>query len=154
MQLNSAFGSAKMRPGKDRQAQVDDRGVKCVNCFLKLKAKVIAGIELPGLMDEDLRKVAVNAPVSSLIGIGQGGARDFTAYSHVVKLLVHGSQATFNVAQAFAISQLGKGHTQELIVTCKRANTVIAVISVNTMTKFGHWEEVHDLREYGFSLVH
>src|SRR5665647_1570160 len=38
----------------------------------KRQAQVLAAVELSGFPDEDLRKIGVDAPVSRLVGIGQG----------------------------------------------------------------------------------
>jgi hypothetical protein len=72
----------------------------------------------------------------------------------VVKLLSHSPKTAFNITKALAISKLSKSHKKELIKTCKRANTVIAVVAINASTKIFDREEIHDLRKYGLSFVH
>ncbi len=41
-----------------------------------------------------------------------------------------------NIAQAFSVSELGEGHTEELIPTGKRFHLVMALVSLDTLTKF------------------
>jgi hypothetical protein len=72
----------------------------------------------------------------------------------MVKLLSHCPKTAFNVTQAFSIGELSKCHAQELIKACKRANTVITVIPVNTLTKFVFGQKVNNLRKNRFALVH
>jgi hypothetical protein len=105
-------------------------------------------------MNKGLSKITIDAPVSVFIGISYRRARDFTPNAHVVKLFSHSSQAAFNIAKRFAISQLSKSHTHELIKACKRANAVIAVVAINASTKFFNRQGIHDLRKYGLSIVH
>ena len=105
-------------------------------------------------MNKDLSKVTIYAPVSILIGISYGAARDFTSDAHMIQFRPHRSQTAFDITEDLAISQLSKRHAKELIIACKRANTVITVITINALTKFLNGEEVHDLREYDLSCIH
>src|SRR5210317_1210574 len=98
-------------------------------------------------MNKDLSKITIDAPISIFIGVCYRAARYFTPNAHVVKLFSHSTQAAFNIAKRFAISQLSKSHTHELIKACKRANAVITAISVDTLTKLVFGQKVHNLRE-------
>ena len=105
-------------------------------------------------MNQDLSKITIYAPVSIFISIGNGATGDFTPDPHVVKLLSHSPKTAFNISKALAISKLSKSHTKQLIKTCKRANAVIAVVAINASTKFFNRNKVHDLGEYGLTIVH
>ena len=72
----------------------------------------------------------------------------------MVKLCVHGPQATLYVAQAFPVCQLSESHTQELIKACKRADAVVAFIPLDTPPELSLRQKVDDLGEHGLSLVH
>jgi hypothetical protein len=72
----------------------------------------------------------------------------------MVKLCVHGPQATLYVAQAFPVGQLSESHTQELIKACKRADAVVAFIPLDTPPKLSLRQKVDDLSEHGLSLIH
>jgi len=45
-----------------------------------------------------LREVGIDPPVVSLVGIGEGGARDLATEAHVIELALNGAQAGFDVA--------------------------------------------------------
>lgn len=70
-------------------------------------------------MDEQLGEIGVDAPISIFVGISQRAAGDMAAQTSMVELLFESPQAAFNIAQAFAESQLGKSHAQKLIITRK-----------------------------------
>jgi len=103
MQYNATFGFSETGPGKNRKAQIDDGGIQNINCFLKLKDKIIVQGKLPCMMDENLRKVTICPPVSIFSGINNCTAGYFAPDSYVVKLLFHGAEATFNITEALAI---------------------------------------------------
>ncbi len=106
------------RPREKRQTQVDRGCVESVDgCVLEFLAEVFVRIEPPGLVDEDVGEVGIDSPIAYFVGIGQGVAGDPTANAHVVKLRLHGAKTGFDVAQAFAVGQLGKGHDKKLIET-------------------------------------
>ena len=86
------------------------------------------GIQRSRDADQDLSEVGVDAPVAGLVGVGQGGARHPAAEAHVIKLALHGAQASFDVAEALAKGRLGKGQAKELIEAGKAARFVIAAV--------------------------
>jgi hypothetical protein len=57
----------------------------------------------------------------------------------MVELLTHCPKTTDNVAKTFSVGQLGKGHAQKLIKTCKSANPMIAVVFGNDSAKLTFW---------------
>lgn len=58
------------------EAQIDGSGVERVCGLLQVHAERLGSVELPGLMDEDLREVGVDPPIPFLVGDGQGVAAD------------------------------------------------------------------------------
>ena len=80
-------------------------------------------------------KVGIDTPVPYFVGIGQGVSRHLAANAHVVKLVLLSAQTSFDVAQAFPVSQLGKCHASKLIEAGKGLDFVIAPIALNTPTK-------------------
>jgi hypothetical protein len=68
-----------------------------------------------GDADQMLRKIGEDAPVVSLIGVGQRGARDLAAEAHVVELAAHRPQTRLDIAQTLAIRELRESHRQILI---------------------------------------
>ncbi len=64
MHLDGGFGGAKARPRKDAQAQVDSRGIECVDCLLQFSCKAVAGVKRSGGLDQAHGEVGVDAPVA------------------------------------------------------------------------------------------
>jgi len=72
----------------------------------------------------------------------------------MIETRAQGAQARLDVAQAFAIGQLRKGHAEELIPTRKRADLVVALIPLHAAAKFVCRDQVHQLCENGFAQMH
>ena len=70
MHLDGGLGGAETCPGKNAQAQVDSRGVECVDRMLQLHGKAVAGVELSGSLDQAHREIHVDATIPLLVGIG------------------------------------------------------------------------------------
>src|SRR5258708_2334476 len=99
MQLDGGLPRSKPRPWKYRQAKVNGGGVEGVDCVVKVEAKRFGSIHRAGNVDEHLRKVGVDPPVMSFVGIRQGGSRDPAPDAHVVQLAIDRSKTRFNVPQ-------------------------------------------------------
>ncbi len=121
---------------------------------MKLKAKIIVSVKLSGLMDKELGKIAIDSPVSILVGLGNRTSGNFAPDAHVKKLASHYTQAALDVTKTFTVCQLGKGNAQKLIETCKRTIAIILVVSLNTATKLFNGEKTHDLRKYSLAIIH
>lgn len=154
MQFNSAFGFSKPRPWENRKTQVYSGRIKCIHSLIQLKAEVFVRIQLPGFVDQYLCKITIYAPISIFIGISYCAARDIAPDTHMVKLFSHCPKTAFNVTQAFSIGELSKCHAQKLIKAYKRANTLVTVIPVNTLTKFVFGQKVNNLRKNRLAMVH
>ena len=115
VQLDRGLRPAEVRPGKDRETEVDDAGIEGIDGFLKHQAEVVVETEPPGLHDQHLGEVGIDAPVADLVCIGQGVAGHLAADTHVIKLLPGSAKAGLDVTQAFAVRQLGEGHAAELV---------------------------------------
>lgn len=59
-----------------------------------------------------------------------------------------------DIAQALPVRQLSERHTQELIKACKRADAVVASISLDTPPELSLRQKVDELGEHGLSLIH
>ena len=75
VQLDRRLGRAKRRPRKHRQAQVDGAGIQSVDRLFEIDTKGLRGIETTSDGNERLGEVGVDAPVATLVGIGQSVAR-------------------------------------------------------------------------------
>ena len=81
-------------------------------------------------------KVLINSVISHLAGIGHCGSRNLTAESDVIKFLVMRVQACLNIPQAFPVRKLGIGKAEELIITGKPSDPVIALVLFNELVSF------------------
>jgi len=103
MQLDRRLGFAKVRPGKQRQTEVNRAGVQRVQGgLLQFPAEVLVDVQPTRPGDEHLSEIGVDAPVAHLVGVGEGVARDRRADAHVIQLRLHREQARLDVAQRFA----------------------------------------------------
>jgi len=143
--LDRAFGLPESRPGEQRKAEVYGRGVQRVDRRIQVDADVFVGVKFLGSGDENLSEVGVDAPVAVFVGLGQGVAGDERSNAHVVKLRTIAAQADLDVAQAFAVGELGEGHAQELIETCEVLDFVFAPVTGNAAVKWPQRKEAHDL---------
>ena len=121
---------------------------------MKIQADVLVSIERPRLGDEDVREVGIDPPVAHLVGMGQVVAGDRAADSHVKEPIIYRSQAGHDIAQTFAVGQLGKGRTEELIETRKSLDLVVSSITPHVFSEFVHRQKGHDLGEDGRRGVH
>jgi len=128
MEFDCRFRLAEMCPREQRQAQVDGCGVKCIDRLLQLQAEVVLGIKPSSLRDKYLGEISIDTPVPFLIGFGQGTSSDTSSNTHVVTSGRDGTQAGFDITQAFSICQLSKGHTEVLVPAGKTDHLVIAVV--------------------------
>jgi len=115
--LDGRFRPPESRPRKQGETEVDGGGIQRVHRSVEIDAEVFLRIEYLGLSYEYLSEVRVDSPVAHFVGVGQGTAGYPPTYTHVVEPGRHGSQTRFYIAQAFAISEFCKGHTQELVHT-------------------------------------
>src|SRR4051794_3347575 len=86
-------------------------------------------IERLGGANQTLCEVAIDTPVARLVGIGQSGPFDWSPEAGVIELVTLRAETDFDVAQAFAISKLRESHSQELVPTRERTNTLVAVVT-------------------------
>ena len=111
VQFDGAFALSEFGHWEKRQAKIDQCGIQGVDVCCRSTPMGSFGIQRSGCGDEHLGEIGIDAPISHLVGIGQGVARDLAAKTHVVKLGLGHAQADLDVPQAFAKSQLGEGHS-------------------------------------------
>ena len=147
VQLHRTLAATEFRPGEKRQAEVDGRGIQCVGGLLELSAEAIGLVQPPRPGDQDLSEVGVDAPVAVFVGIGERAPSDDAAKARVLKFLVKGMEADFDVSQALAIGQLSEGHAEELIETGEVVNLSIAVIASDATVELVFGQRVDQLGE-------
>src|ERR1700752_1270271 len=151
MQFHSTLALAKDGPGEQRQAQVDGCCIERVNSFLEIDAEAVVDIEFASSANQHLCEIRVDAPIAYLICVRQSVARDAAANSHVIELRSGRTQTGFDIAQAFAISQLRECHTQKLIPTRELLQLVGSLVTIYTTMKLVRRKKVHQLRENRFA---
>ena len=87
--------------------------------MIAVDSEIFFKVKLSDLIDEQLGKVGIDAPIATFVGIGQRAARDLAANACVVQLLFKCSQTALDITQVFPDSRLRKGHAQKLIVARK-----------------------------------
>ena len=154
MELDGSLVFPEYRPGKKRQTQVDRCGVEGINGLLERQPEIVVGIKITGLMNEDLGEVGIDAPVASLVGIGQSASGHAAAESHVIEFRRHRSQADLNIAKTLAVSQLSEGHGEKLVPARETFDLMAAAIAGDTATELMDRKKIDELSEDGFTDVH
>ena len=112
------------------------------------------GIKRGGLSDEDLGEVGEDTPVAMFVSIGQRAAGGGLAETGVIEFWTEGGQTGFDVAETFTPGQLRKSEHEEVFVSRKFADEMIAVVTSDTLVEFVFGEEVQELGEDGATFVH
>lgn len=154
MELDGAFALAEYSPRKKRQTQVDRGRIEGIDGVLQFESQLFAGIESPGLTDEDLGKVGIDAPIASFVGVGQSVPGDLPSKAHVIEPVFHRSKTGLDIAKTFAVGQLGEGQAEELIEARKAFDLVIPAVAPDAFSKFVKRQEVHDLGEDSWRGIH
>ena len=117
MKFDCCLGGTKRRPWKQRQTQVDGRGIQGIHRIGKLYSKAVVAVEFAGTSDEQRCQIRPDMPVATFVGIGQRRTFDGRAKTHAMQLRLVGAQARFYIAQTLAVGQLCEGHGTELLGT-------------------------------------
>src|SRR6266446_1074332 len=104
-------------------------------------------------LDQTLSEVAIDAPVASLVGVGQSRTFDRAAEAGVIKLVALSSKTDFDIAQALPISKLSESHGKKLIPTRERTNTLVAPITGYAAIEFVVRKKLDQLRKHSATLV-
>ena len=105
-------------------------------------------------MYQHLSKVGVDAPVASLVGVGQCRSCDVAANTHVIQLRRHCTQTCLDIPQTFAITQLGKCHAQKLIHAGKTLHLVLSFVSGDAFAEILERQKIHNLSKNRPSGIH
>ena len=154
MDLHGCFAALEGSPREQRQAQIDGGGVQGVNRLVQFQPQIFVGVELPGLADEDLSNLGVDAPVAFQVGVRQRVAGDVAAKAHMIEPWVYGAETNFDIAQTLPRGELGESETQELVETGKALDLVIPPVALDATAELNHGEQIHQLLENGPSDMH
>jgi hypothetical protein len=154
VQLDGRLGGPKRCPGEQRQAQIDGRGIQCVDRVVEVDRQSLAGVQSARDPDQRLGELEMDAPVAALVGVGQGTATDIAADAQVIELRALRPQAGFDVAQALAVGRLRERHAQELIQATEAAHVEVAAILVDQPPERMPRRKLHHLRKHELAAIH
>ena len=152
--LDGGFVLAEPGPGKQRQAQIDSGGVQCVQALVEVHADGIMCVQRPRDADQHLGEIGIDAPIVTLVGVGERGACYLPAESNVIQLTAHRAEACLDVAQTFAVSQLREGHRQILVPARETSPVRVTAITGDTLLKLVGGQVRHELSEYSLADMH
>ena len=69
-------------------------------------------------------------------------------------LLLHGSKASYDVAQALSSGELSESHADELVETGEGTDTAVALVTLHTGEETTPGKEVQKLREDDAACMH
>jgi 3-hydroxyisobutyrate dehydrogenase-like beta-hydroxyacid dehydrogenase len=72
----------------------------------------------------------------------------------MVEFGLQSAQTRFDVSKTVSVSKLGEGHAEKLIEAAKSSDSVIALVSSDTIVEFVFGQKVHELREDDSSRIH
>src|SRR6266705_2671043 len=101
-----------------------------------------------------LSKIGEDAPVVSLVGIGQRRTRDLAAETHVVEFAAYRAETRLNITQALTVSELGESHRQILIPARETPLIAVAAIAANALLELIMGKVSDQLREDGPASIH
>ena len=151
--LTAAFRFRK-RPGKQRQAQINDGGIERIDGLLQLHTEAVLGIEPTRHLNQGQGEILVDAPVAPLVGVGQGAPGDAATDAEVVQLARMGPQTGFDVAQVFPVGQLGEHPAQIRVEVREGERRVLARIPRHTAPERGQRQMLHQLGEHPLARMH
>ncbi len=128
VQLHGALAATRLRPRKQTQTQIDGRRIEGVDRLLEIDCQRFRGVQPPGSTNQGLRKIGVDSPIVSPIGVGQRAARNVSAKARVMQLGLEGAEAGFDVSQAPSKRELRKTQTQELVATREASRWMVAAV--------------------------
>jgi hypothetical protein len=131
MQFHSAFVGSELGPWEKGETQIDGGRVQGISGLIQFDSEGIFGVEATSLTDKDLGKVGIDSPISDLVGVSQGIARDLSSKAHVIEFPLSRTQTCLDVSETFPIGQLSKGHAKELAPAGKVFDLVVTVVSPN-----------------------
>ena len=131
VQFDRRLGRPEGCPRKQRQTQIDGRGIERVDGVLEVHAEGFVEVEPARDANQVLRELGVDAPVARFVGVGQRAARHRSANPKVIELGRLRTQAGLDVAQTLAIGELRERHAAKLIGATEIAHATIAAVALD-----------------------
>jgi hypothetical protein len=152
--LDGGFRGAEVRPGKQRQTQIDGRRVHRVERFLDSQSDVFALIQFDRSRNQSMTECFEQPPVSTLIGIGQGRTRYLAANPEVIELGALRIETSHQIAQTFPTSELGIGDAEKVGSGREMSNAMICRVAINEVLEMTERNKIQQLREHRATTIH
>jgi hypothetical protein len=121
---------------------------------VEIHAHRIVGMMRAGDGDQVQCEIGEDAPVVGFVGVSQYQACNPSAKSRVVEFAPQGLQASFDLTEAFSVSELSEGHRQILVPARQTPVVMIAGIASHTLLELHTGEVSNQLRENGPADIH
>ena len=154
VQFYRRLALAELRPGEQGKTQIDRGRVQGIGGVGQIRAERFPCVEFDCLCNQDMRKIAEDAPISFFVGIGQRAFGHMLADARMIEFAPDGFEAGLDVSQAFPIRQLGETHDQELQVTTQFPDVLVPFVSLDTLAKFVLRNVIHQLGKHRTTLLH
>lgn len=152
--LDRCLGRAEVRPGEQRQAQVDGRRIQRIERLLETQTAVLALMQLDCDGNQPMAEGFEQTPVAPLVGIGQGGAGNLAANPDVVELGALRVQAGHQIAQALASGELGIGDAEKMVPGREVPDAVVRGEPIDQMLEVAERHKTQQLRENRLAAIH
>jgi len=154
VQLDGCFRLPEFGPRKQREAQVDGCRVQCIRRTGQFCSERFSRVEMAGLSDQDVGKVAEDSPIPIFVGVGEGAFGNMPSNAGLVKFLPHSLETGLDVPQALPVRQLGKTHDQKLPMATQLPRALVAAIPIHAFVELVPWIEFHQLGKYRSTSLH
>jgi hypothetical protein len=134
--LDSGLVPAELGPREQRKTQVNGRRIERIEIVLQFETDRVFGMKGARYPDQVLREVGEDAPVVRFASIGQRRPRHLAVKAQMIQLAFHRPQTSFDVSQAFAVSELGECHRQILIPTREAPAMAITIVAGYAFLEF------------------
>ncbi len=141
VKFNGGLLPAKLGPWKQRQTQINGRGIQNFNRF----GYLILAIQMLSLVDQYHGQILIDLPRPMRIGIGESAQGNVGFNTHVVTPGSESTQGGGQIPQTISKGELSKAHTKQLVPTREFLCTVITFVMINNFSKFVFRNNIHKL---------
>jgi hypothetical protein len=152
--LNGTFGTSKVCPRKQRQAQIDGGGIQGEDLLSLLQSMLFVVIEFSSLFYENECQFLIHLQRSGSVGVGKSTQGYFITPTHVISIAVHSIQSGDHVTQTVTEGQLSKAHGYELNLARELTYTMISIVSLYYFSKVIFGNNIHKLSKDCFFRIH
>src|SRR5439155_4339671 len=152
--FTALFSATEFPPREKRKAQIDGRRVQGIHGLGQLHSERFVAVKVASGGNQDLSEIGVDPPVAVFVGVCQRVARNLAPEAHMIELGLLSTKTSFDSAETFAIGELSKRQTKELLPAREIFDVAIALVPLDANLKLVGGEEVHELRENRSALVH